>query len=286
MQIAKYLGLHTIPCKIAWELDETARAALLCNNHSDAPEHVFGDVLSIYPAASVKKMYKIQRALVREFKEMKQAGAFSHPDGIDLKGKELLMGLDGILEGVRVATSAWCHRHHRYCVVPVPEDPDSWTFHCAGSTCVDFSLRSKSRLGFSGPHMCPFVGRAFMRRACREWLIMHKCVALHPTEWLLNHYIGDTHVVKSFLMCPSYLGHPATRLRKFTIAIHRSRVATTVPRSLPADMFRSRCVLDGSVYFSAEPFEVDCFLAAAGANTCRGLLAPGFKRRFSMPSCE
>ena len=161
-----------------------------------------------------------------------------------------------------------------------------WTFHCAGSTCVDFSLLSKSRLGLLGPHMCPFVGWAFMRRARREWLIMHECVALRPTEWLLNRHIGDTHVIKSFLMCPSYLGHPATRLRKFTIAIHRSRVATTVPRSLPADMFRSRCVLDGSVYFSAEPFEVDCFLAAAGANTCRGLLAPGFKRRFSMPSCE
>ena len=75
------------------------------------------------------------------------------------------MGLDGTLEGVRVATSASCHRHHRYCVVPVPEDPDSWTFHCAGSTCVDFSLRSKSRLGLLGPHMCPFVGWAFMRRS-------------------------------------------------------------------------------------------------------------------------
>ena len=168
---------------------------------------------------------------------------------------------------------AWCFRHGCYCKIPFPPK-GSLVFHAAGSTCVDWSLRSRKALRWLGMHMIPFVVWAKSRARCREQLILHEWVSLHPVEFLLNEYLGDVYVVISFLICPSVLGFPTTRRRRFSVCIHQGGIGASLTTS-PMQKFAFRVIADGDIYFSAQWIERDSFLAAHQAASFREMFAGG-----------
>ena len=203
-------------------------------------------------------------------------------DSLTQKGTELITALDGLLADVHPEGTAWCYKHQRLCRIPeVP--PESMGFHCAGTTCVDFSSRSKTQLRELGQNMVPFAGWARLRSLRCEELVLHECVASHPSLRLVKRYLQATHFIWTFIICPSIIGYPTIRKRRFTICLHRSRAATPLFRSMapPSVMFKFTVVACGSIYFSALPCEVDSYLAQCGAATFREALPRGARSRRS-----
>lgn len=74
LSLSKYMGIKMPKVTHAFEISEKARITLLGTEQPDAPEHVFGDILSLFPARVVAKMTKIHRRLVREHKAMVNRG--------------------------------------------------------------------------------------------------------------------------------------------------------------------------------------------------------------------
>ena len=181
-----------------------------------------------------------------------------------------------MLGAVEPSPVAWCYRHNQRCEIPVLEA--SRVFHAAGSTCVDWSTRSRLALRGLGPHMIPFMCWLRARRHYREKLIVHECVARHPSQYLLHRQLGDSHVIISFKLCPSMIGHPCHRLRRFTLCIAKSSIVTPLTAP-PSAKFYFSAVADADIYFMAETFEIDGFLAARNVSSFRALLAPGSSAR-------
>ena len=258
-QLCAHLGVRPPKCTEAWELLEKPRSALLqCSPES--PQHVFGDMLSIFPPDKVSKMKIIQKVLVKEHaREMRQDPS-GRERSIAERGGMLFDALDGLLAGMEPLSSGWCYKHQRMCPFPaVP--PEQFAFHCSGSTCVDYSCRSRKRLRELGYNTIVFCVWAKLRQVRCEELIVHECVLSHPSLRLMQRYLGSTHFVWTWIMCPSYQGHPATRRRRFTIALHRGRVRTPLCHS-PRQLFHRDIVADGSLYWSAPAYEVDAWLGA------------------------
>ena len=187
------------------------------------------------------------------------------------------MALEAQLEGATVGTHSWCYRHGRRCKLPVV--PAEHTIHAAGSTCVDWSTRSKTPMRWLGVHMIPFMAWSRTRRELCEQLIIHECVKGHPSEALLDRSLGRSHFIISFLLCPSIiLGYPCHRLRRFTICIGKQSITTPLSRS-PTEIWSFSIVATASLFFNAEEFELDCFLASTGAGSFRALLPAGYLSR-------
>ena len=138
--------------------EEKPRNALLGTGPPDTPDHIYiyGDLCSIWPKHKIAKMRKVQRRFAREHRRRVRLGLTTHHDGIEEKWRDMLTALDAILHGVTPASTSYCHRHCRQC--PIPQcSTSSFCFHVAGSTCVDFSTRSSTRMGLLGGHMILFL---------------------------------------------------------------------------------------------------------------------------------
>ena len=195
-QICLHLNISPPRCVAAWEVNAKARVALHGSGCPMAPAHIFGNLLGVYPKPVVRKMFKVQRTLSREWRSMINAGVFMHRRMMEEKGCELLTALDGLLAGQVPASSAWCYTHKRFCRIPTPVQDGGLCLHCAGTTCVDFSARSTTRAKVMGQHMVPFASWAWARKAHLEHLILHECVVQHPSSMLLKRYLEAIYVLQ------------------------------------------------------------------------------------------
>ena len=275
-QMSAHLGVRPPKCTEAWELLPKPRAALLCSS-PESPQHVFGDMLSICPLAKVKKMRRIQRVLANEHLREMQRDPSGQARSIAERGGMLFDALDGLLAGLEPLSSSWCYKHRRMCLFPVVP-PEHFAFHCSGSTCVDYSCRSRKRLRELGSNTVVFCAWAKMRQWRCEELILHECVCSHPSLRFMQRYLGSTHFMWTWVMCPSIQGHPTTRRRRFLIALHQGRVKTPLCRG-PRELFHRDIVADGSLYWSAPAYQVDAWLGANSARTCREALPRGAQQR-------
>ena len=55
LSLTQNLGIRMVPCREAWEINSRARTALL-GKGLDSPQHLFGDLLGIFPRNVVAKM--------------------------------------------------------------------------------------------------------------------------------------------------------------------------------------------------------------------------------------
>ena len=170
----------------AWEVNRKARIAL--QHGPMSPQHCFGNILNTFPKPVIKKMFKLQRVLSSEYRSMLRAGCINNQHLMRMKGEQLLTAFDGMLFGVPLATSAWCHTHQKFCTIPTVAC-GGFSMHAAGTTCVDFSARSTTRMQVLGKHMVPFTVWAHTRRLHQEQLILHECVVHHPSSTLLGRYL-------------------------------------------------------------------------------------------------
>ena len=184
--------------------------------------------------------------------------------------------LQAMLDSEVPATHAWCYRHNCFCTIPLT-DP-SRTFHAAGTTCVDWSTLSRRPMRGLGQHMLPFMCWGKARARHRERLVLHECVIGHPSERMLRLFLAHSHIIISFKVCPSMIGYPCNRQRRFAVCIEKSSLVMRITAP-PSQKFRFKVVCDGSIYWMAQPFEIDIFLAARGASSFRALLAPGSLER-------
>ena len=127
-------------------------------------------------------------------------------------------------------------------------------------------------------------------------MAIHECTPLF-TEWVLHRVLGDLYYIECKVFCPTDLGMPSQRRRKYTLL----RLKSAVVRHLMfggenSDFerltFRS-VVLPGDIYCQASPKQWDSFCVetalAAGATTrncasldrARGLVSDARRRRWS-----
>ena len=150
--------------------------------------------------------------------------------------------------------------------------------HSKGTSWITV-LPSTTQLRLVGRHSVVFACWVWARRYHTVAFILHECVVDHPSACLLWHYLGITHLVISYFLCPSRpFGHPCTRRRRFTLAVHRSRLQTRLCSS-PSDLFTFDIAACGYMSVSALPVEVDYRLAARGVHSWQQLLSPGVLRR-------
>ena len=270
-QLCEHLDVCPPPCIAAWEVNRKARIALRSGPMS--PQHCFGNILDMFPKPVVKKMFKVQRVLSSDYRSMPRAGRINNQHLMQMKGDEMLTAFDGLLCGLPLATSAWCHMHQKVCTIPI-STLEGFTMHAAGTTCVDFSARSTTRMQVLGQHMVPFTVWAWTRRLHQEQVILHECVVHHPSSALLKRYlkatislnfeptscstsgsgihsnsvsrsrilnnihtflVQATHVVFSFKVCPSIMGNTHTHVD----AVFRSRCIGFI--SMPLCAGSRRC---------------------------------------------
>ena len=276
MQLCRHMNIRTPRCRESWEINAKARLCLLGAGREDRPDHVFGNVLSVFPQHAVAKMHRLQRRLAREHKSCVRNGE-RHNQFLRARGETLLMALDATLLGLKPESTSWCYRHSRHCTIPQAPD-NALTIHAAGSTCTDWSSRSVKAMRWLGCHMVPFLAWAHARQWRQELVVLHECVMAHPSEYLLRRYLGRTHYIFCFPFCPSILGHPTTRRRRLTLAIRKSILRASLTPS-PAEMFKFAMVADGQLYFAAAKYELNGFLASCGASSFLSTLPAGALQR-------
>ena len=229
-QVGRVLGDRdgAVPkCWHACEIDDLPRRILL--QHEDgptAPECIFGDLTRRVPAATMEKLTRIQENLRMEFEQSSQ--------DLDAKTKRAMKEEFGMrifelcmnaLENEVVHGEDWCYKHHRTCRFVEacgPHGHQGISMHCAGSCCYEFSSMTTEKKELTGSTIITFAVWLHLRRVAQEAVVLHECVPKHPGEALITTVLGSTHHVRSFCVCPSMLGFPCTRKRRFTIAIHRS----------------------------------------------------------------
>ena len=84
----------------------------------------------------------------------------------------------------------------------------------------------------------------------REDLIIHECTQHHPSELLFNRFLGPSHHILVWKICPPELGFPLTRVRQFTLCVSRARLLDMVPLTTPLPFFGARVVAKGSIFFA------------------------------------
>ena len=150
--LAVHLGVQPPRCSHGWEVDATARQSLLASapGSGPGPDHVFGDLMGVWPKRVITKLKRVQRVLLREHKRMVLAGHWVHASGVLTKGMEYLQAVDGMLSQHSPARTAWCYRHRRFCEVPRPPLSEGLHFRCAGPHVWIFPGALRLSCSYSG----------------------------------------------------------------------------------------------------------------------------------------
>ena len=136
-----------------------------------------------------------------------------------------------------------------------------------------------------GEHMVPFSAWIRFRVIRQERVILHECVLAHTSDYLLRRYLASSHLIFCFPFCPSMLGHPTTRKRKFTVAIHRAFIVERLCAT-PTTLFKFKMVASGQIYFAAAEYELHAFLASCQADSFRDVVPHGALQRPFKKSLE
>jgi hypothetical protein len=124
---------------------------------------------------------------------------------------------------------AWCYKHHDWCRIHGPEeghDRSATRMAIAGTTCTSWSSVGKC-LRWCASSVVPFMVWAFETAAWAPHIVIHECAPRFDVAVLQAIFIA--YVVTTLVFSPTDLGYPASRPRRWTVLIHRSRVAAVEP---------------------------------------------------------
>ena len=160
-----------------------------------------------------------------------------------------------------------CLKHQQCSLIgeTCPFGDESLHIIIAGSTCTAWSSRGLAKRE-NDPTMYPFMIWIFLIRALSPDVVIHECTS-HFNHEVFSHYLAayNTH---SFLVCPTQLGWPVHRLRRYTILTSTATVRWTGDVSHIQSFFSASMEVDGDVLY--------CSTAEEVAHECGALLA---KRR-------
>ena len=195
----------------AADLAEPALHVLRQHRGPSQAQHVFGDLRSRWPPATITQIEDLlakARAQTEEEKDSELVAQIA---------EGCAKSVEETLQDSEMNSEAWCYKHHGERI----RAQGDLVCHMASPVCKDHSLQNRHRRGALGKYACSWhcwlAERVLRSRHKQEDLVMTEIVAGHPTEALLQEALPD-HFVVSFLLCPSQLGLPSRRQRKFTIA--------------------------------------------------------------------
>ena len=191
-----------------------------------APQHLFLDLESFVTESALKEMKTI---LAKRSSASTVAGTSA-----DREGLQVLMEVMGVLllkRGLKKEVA--CDFHERDCLLKV------WRLkkgrNCklsaqvTGSPCIDWSRRGKRQRG-DGDTMLPFAIWISEFIASEVPILVHECTPDFPDEYLLapmHHYAARSWKIEVFRFCPTDLGIPCRRSRRYSVLWDASRVTFT-----------------------------------------------------------
>ena len=152
-----------------------------------------------------------------------------------------------------------CYRCSRPCIVCPPKDSSSRCMVVAGVECIDYSTFG-SRQEWVGDSMVVLICWIAQMISDRPELILLECVLgfkVAALEALLVHY----HLLW-VEFCPTNLGIPTVRERKYMLLSHKATTQVNVPLSeveakdFFSSLFYRTLIAEGSVYVAAEQDEI------------------------------
>lgn len=148
-----------------------------------------------------------------------------------------------------------CEKHNRPCLVNPLGTPGATTLLVAGVSCIDYTSMGKRR-GIVGEGVLPFMTLMHEVKQKKYDITIIECTPAF-SQANVAQLLGPQFCVQSATFSPTDLGHPASRSRKYTVALYRDRRIwahgkTLTTRALLAEFGRSMQVT-GSIYLSATP---------------------------------
>ncbi len=246
----------------ASDIARACRKALLNHTAQTAPLHIGGDICRRAPPPQQEKLkacwQEAGQAWAAELKCLIDDGSHAAmiKDAKQCAADKLLAQLLEVLREAPLLTEDFCYKCKALCPLHGhinsrrhPSRSRVLTVNSAGTTCVDHSSMG-SHAGLLGKTIIPFTIWLKERMENREDLIIHECTQHHPSELLFNRFLGPSHHIFVWKICPSELGFPLTRVRKFTLCVSRARLLDMVPLTTPLQFFGARVVAKGSIFFA------------------------------------
>ena len=233
------------------DVSATARKVLLAGG-CESPNHVFGNILARVPRAVRRELTEFMRIKEDEFKQRTsnlEAPATPLKVAAEI-GAEFMAHAHQIMRGVQFKQKVWCFKHRCECPV-FPSCAGRLTVACAGTTCTSFSSMGK-QYGWFAKSSIIFLAWAYEQLRARPTVIVHECVPSFDIAHLVTVF-GALYLIRSLVICPSDLGVPVRRKRRWTILVLRSALRPLL--AFDADgfgmLFFRRAILDGHALFSA-----------------------------------
>ena len=239
----------------AADVDVGCRSILLAHVPPHAPRHVFGDIMGRVP-----KPVRDSLARLLQDHKAKAINAGGGLDAIQRFGAKFVREASGLLRRrVKFTRQSrdWCYKHNKLCrCFPTEAELGTLGLHVevSGSTCVAFSAIG-SGWGWLDPSSLPCLVWARMMDDVQPHLLVHENSPRFSVD-ILRQLIPSLKF-RSLTICPTDLGHPVRRLRRYSVGIHTCLVREVRHYTAEnmAALFRA-VLLDGDVYFSADKHAV------------------------------
>ena len=261
-------------------------------SHSPSPlraKHIFGDVCNAVGEDVLAELHRVAAKYRSEAEVTVQSGdatkkrrlrkATSSPDGGN--GERFLRDCWAVLDKTSLPPghTQYCYR----CSVDCPTRSDAsclLRIEIAGTTCVAFSMRGKQGQ-WMHESAIPCIIWMWQLRQRRPHIVVHECTPQF-TESVFSTYLEDIYVAETNTFCPSDLGMPSRRKRKYSILRLKKAIEGEKAFGGKACDFESmtfRAVqLPGAVYCQATQKHLDRWCverALATGQPTRGCSQPG-----------
>ena len=226
------------------------RQVLMNEEAAGGCQHVFGDLLSRCSERTVNEMTAHLTHAKAIFKGRVAAG-MSWLNASSAAGSEIWPAMAATLEeeGFGDDDMAWCHKCRKLCRVHGPFSGSGGKIRVkvAGSVCKPWSAMG-SRTGWASEYTLPFAVWIYQCAAVQPDLLVHECTE-NFEHMVLKEIMGKDYDMTSFVFCPTHIGIPSRRKRRYTILLHRRMVMQSMC-SFDRLFFRP-CNLPGTIYCSA-----------------------------------
>lgn len=268
----------------ACDVMPAAQRALLLNpgltgsSGSASHGHVFGNILDRLPTQVRQECVHLQDCKIKAWKELKKRGEGTSAMK-DSLGAELHNELCRILDAVEFEQEAFCLAHNVKCPLNlrlVEEFVDSFHIEVAGTTCKAWSAFGSGE-GWLHESTLPCLVWAYSTRFYEPDAVIHEngprfdedrlCRILggerrrhrkgpHPRNMFGPRSGVASYVHHCEVFCPTNLGLPSRRKRKYTIFLNAQAAALTPNISIRSLFGREQLIANASIYLQAPSTQI------------------------------
>ena len=130
-------------------------------------------------------------------------------------------------------------------------EPADFKVHCAGTPCIDWSKRGKKMQSY-GATCVPHAIWLAQVIASDIHILVHECTPDYPDFMLmdaLHFYSSRQWSICVLRMCPSDMGIPVKRRRRYSVVWRADKVAFNGSFGHFVELFFRECTLTGDIFF-------------------------------------